>query len=390
MIIEQKALDNSFGLPIGISPEETVYFDIETTGFSADVTALYLIGCIYFEDGEWQLIQWFAEDNKSEKEALSAFSDFIKDKKYLICYNGTTFDLPYLTKKYEKHSLTFEAYKYEIIDFYRVFSSYRKFLGLSGLKQKEVEAYLGIIREDKFSGGELIEWYSKYLKLRFSDSSEKEEIYKTLILHNSDDLAGLARLTKLYNFIKELETLINSGDELEIDCIVDDTTGKIILSTKVDFDILRKDELRGDGYSCCFIAESTANRIDLTLDMYETELKLFYKDYKNYYYLPKEDMVVHKSLAAFVDKENKEKAIASNCYTRHKGHFIKLPKATTLPVFKSEYANKTVYTLVNEKLLESKESLSAIFRSFLRYLIKRGLKSRWKDINPLFYHKQNK
>ena len=370
MIIEQKALDNSFGLPIGISPEETVYFDIETTGFSADVTALYLIGCIYFEDGEWQLIQWFAEDNKSEKEALSAFSDFIKDKKYLICYNGTTFDLPYLTKKYEKHSLTFEAYKYEIIDFYRVFSSYRKFLGLSGLKQKEVEAYLGIIREDKFSGGELIEWYSKYLKLRFSDSSEKEEIYKTLILHNSDDLAGLARLTKLYNFIKELETLINSGDELEIDCVVDDTTGKIILSTKVDFDILRKDDLRGDGFSCCFIAESTANRIDLTLDMYETELKLFYKDYKNYYYLPKEDMVIHKSLAAFVDKENKVKASASNCYTRQRGSFIKLPESGFFPVFKADYSDKTIYTLVNEKLLESKENLSAIFRAVLRYLIK--------------------
>lgn len=368
MIIEQKAIDNCFKPPIGIATEETVYFDIETTGFSADVTALYLIGCIYFKEGEWQLIQWFAEDNKSEKEALSAFSDFIKDKKYLICYNGTTFDLPYLTKKYEKHSLTFEAYKYEIIDFYRVFSSYRMFLGLSGLKQKEVETYLGILREDKYSGGELVEWYARFLKLRFSDSAEKEEIYKTLILHNSDDLVGLARLTKLYNFIKELEGLINSGDELEIDCIVDDTAGKIIFSTNVDFDILRKDELRGDGFTCCFIAESTANRIDLTLDMYETELKLFYKDYKNYYYLPKEDMVVHKSLAAFVDKENKEKAIASNCYTKHKGRFIKLPKATTLPVFKSEYADKTMYTIVNEKLLESKESLSAIFRSFLRYL----------------------
>ena len=370
MIIEQKALDNCFKPPIGISSEETVYFDIETTGFSADVTALYLIGCIYFKEGEWQLIQWFAEDNKSEKEALSAFSDFIKDKKYLICYNGTTFDLPYLTKKYEKHSLNFQAYKYEIIDFYRVFSSYRKFLGLSGLKQKEVEAYLGILREDKYSDGELVEWYAKFLKLRFSDSSEKEEIYKTLILHNSDDLAGLARLTKLYNFIKELETLINSGDELEIDCKVDDTTGKIILSTKVDFDILRKDDLRGDGFSGCFIDENTANRIDLTLDMYETELKLFYKDYKNYYYLPKEDMVIHKSLAAFVDKENKVKASASNCYTKHKGHFIKLPKGTTLPMFKSEYADKTMYTIVNEKLLESKESLSAIFRSVLRYLIK--------------------
>lgn len=369
MIIEQKALDNSFGLPIGISPEETVYFDIETTGFSADVTALYLIGCIYFEEGEWQLIQWFAEDNKSEKEALSAFSDFIKDKKYLICYNGTTFDLPYLTKKYEKHSLTFEAYKYEIIDFYRVFSSYRKFLSLNGLKQKEVEAYLGIIREDKYSGGELVEWYAKFLKLRFSDSAEKEEIYKTLILHNSDDLVGLARLTKLYNFLKELEGLINSGDELEINCIVDDTAGKIILSTKVDFDILRKDELRGDGFTCCFIAESTANRIDLTLDMYETELKLFYKDYKNYYYLPKEDMVVHKSLAAFVDKENKVKASASNCYTRQRGSFIKLPESGFLPVFKADYSDITIYTLVNDKVLDSKESLSAIFRSVLKHII---------------------
>ena len=369
MIIEQKALDNSFGLPIGISPDETVYFDIETTGFSADVTALYLIGCIYFKEGEWQLIQWFAEDNKSEKEALSAFSDFIKDKKYLICYNGTTFDLPYLMKKYEKHSLTFEAYKYEIIDFYRVFSSYRKFLRLSGLKQKDVEAYLGILREDKYSGGELVEWYAKFLKLRFSDSSEKEEIYKTLILHNSDDLAGLARLTKLYNFIKELETLINSGDELEIDCVVDDTTGKIILSTKVDFDILRKDELRGDGFSCCFIDESTANKIDLTLDMYETELKLFYKDYKNYYYLPKEDMVIHKSLAAFVDKENKVKASASNCYTRQRGSFIKLPESGFLPVFKADYSDKTIYTLVNDKVLDSKESLSAIFRSMLKHIM---------------------
>ena len=56
MIIERKALDNCFKPPIGISSEETVYFDIETTGFSADVTALYLIGCIYFKEGEWQLI----------------------------------------------------------------------------------------------------------------------------------------------------------------------------------------------------------------------------------------------------------------------------------------------------------------------------------------------
>lgn len=369
MIIEQKALDNCFKPPIGISSEETVYFDIETTGFSADVTALYLIGCIYFKEGEWQLIQWFAEDNKSEKEALSAFSDFIKDKKYLICYNGTTFDLPYLRKKYEKHGLTFQSYKYVIIDFYRVFASYKGFLGLKGLKQKDIEKFLGIIREDKFSGGELIEWYSKYLRLRFSDSAEKDEIYNALILHNSDDLVGLAKLTKLYNFIKELEILINSNETLDINSVLNTDKRQIILSAEVSFELLRKGELGKDDFSCNFISEDELNRIDIALDIYETELKLFYKDYKNYYYLPKEDMVIHKSLAAFVDKENKVKASASNCYTRQRGSFIKLPESGFLPVFKADYSDKTIYTLVNDKVLDSKESLSAIFRSMLKHIM---------------------
>ena len=103
--------------------------------------------------------------------------------------------------------------------------------------------------------------------------------------------------------------------------------------------------------------------------MYETELKLFYKDYKNYYYLPKEDMVVHKSLASFVDKENKVKAAASNCYTRQRGSFIKLPESGFLPVFKADYSDKTIYTLVNDKVMDSKESLSAIFRSVLKHII---------------------
>ena len=36
-------------------------------------------------------------------------------------------------------------------------------------------------------------------------------------------------------------------------------------------------------------------------------LKYFYTDYKNYYYLPKEDMAIHKSVAAYVDRDHKKK-----------------------------------------------------------------------------------
>ena len=54
MLTETRILDNeTFAPPYNLPPEEAIYFDIETTGFSADVTALYLIGCIYYDDGKW-------------------------------------------------------------------------------------------------------------------------------------------------------------------------------------------------------------------------------------------------------------------------------------------------------------------------------------------------
>ena len=371
MLTETKILENkTFSVPYNLPLEQTVYFDIETTGFSADVTALYLIGCIYYEDYNWKIIQWFAEDKISEKEALIAFSDFLQDKKYLICYNGTTFDLPYLKKKYEKHNLEFNADKFEIIDFYRVFSSNKSFLGVKGLKQKEIEAYLGIFREDEFSGGELIEWYAKYLKLRFSKSPEKEEIYNTLLLHNSDDLIGMAKLTKLYNFLQAIGKLINSDEPLDIKYEIKDKINIIVFSTVVDFNFIKTTRFSKDDFYLEIICENARNKIILTLDIFETELKLFYKEYKNYYYLPTEDMVIHKSLASFVDKENKTKATAGNCYTKHKGKFVKIPEELDLPILRTDYSDKILYTILDDKLLNSNEKLNIIFKSVLRYIMK--------------------
>ena len=371
MLTEYKTLDNTeFLTPYKLPPKETVYFDIETTGFSSDVTALYLIGCIYHDECSWKLIQWFAEDKNSEKEAIIAFNNLIRDKKYLICYNGTTFDLPYLRKKAKQHGVEFNTEDYCIVDFYRVFSSFNKFLGLKGLRQKDVEAYLGIERNDKFSGGELIEWYSKYLKLRFVDTLEKKEIFDTLILHNCDDLVGMAKLTSLYNFLSSLENITVSDELYKGDFDISRLSDKLVISTDVAFDVLKNHQILKDGYSLNLICENKENKIVLTIEVLEAELKLFYKDYKNYFFLPKEDMVVHKSLAFFVDKENKEKAQASNCYSKHRGVFFKLPKETSLPVFKTDYKDKTVYTLLNDKVINSKENMTEVFKTVVKHLLK--------------------
>ena len=48
--------------------KDILFLDIETTGFSARSSNLYMIGCAYYENEEWQLIQWLAENYEEEND----------------------------------------------------------------------------------------------------------------------------------------------------------------------------------------------------------------------------------------------------------------------------------------------------------------------------------
>ena len=178
----------------------------------------------------------------------------------------------------------------------------------------------------------------------------------------------MAKLTKLYNFLQSISTIINSTEALDISLWKDEN--KIFISTCVDFNLIKPIGISKDDYCAEMVCDNGINKIILTLNIFDNELKLFYKDYKNYYYLPKEDIIVHKSLAAFVDKENKEKATASNCYTKHSGAFVKIPKDIGLPVFRVDYADKNLYALVSDGLFSSKKNLTDIFRTIIKHIIK--------------------
>ena len=60
-------------------PEKLLFFDIETTGFSAYDSSLYLIGTLHFSEGKVILDQFFADSFSSELPVLEAFFEFIRN-----------------------------------------------------------------------------------------------------------------------------------------------------------------------------------------------------------------------------------------------------------------------------------------------------------------------
>ena len=77
----------------------SVFFDIETTGFSPAHTSLYLIGCAYHIEQMLYIKQFFAETPEEEKEVLEQFLLLLDGFDTIITFNGIGFDIPYLKAK---------------------------------------------------------------------------------------------------------------------------------------------------------------------------------------------------------------------------------------------------------------------------------------------------
>lgn len=226
MITKQMPLELELQYPLPYELSKILFFDIETTGFSAETTYLYLIGCIYYEDNSFHLIQWFSEGIDEEVQIMTSFFEFLRNYELLIHYNGSGFDIPYLERKCFLKKLPYNFDSIEQIDLYKKIYPYRKLLNLPSYKQKSIENFLGINRKDTFSGGELIEVYASFvgkrryelLKRKHQNLSSKEKtnnlalsnspatldptsaeqglsqaetLLNQLLLHNEDDLKGL-------------------------------------------------------------------------------------------------------------------------------------------------------------------------------------------------------
>lgn len=348
MQIFQKIIDKapSYHFSNNYDKSDILYFDIETTGFSATTTVLYLIGCVYYTDGSWRSIQWFADDKNSELNMLESFFEFLSNYKVLVHYNGNGFDIPYILKKCKQYNLDYNFELIESVDIYKRILPYKKFLKLENLKQKTVEKFLDLKREDEYSGGELIQIYGTYLKSKYNNDPQRENLLHLLLLHNEEDIVGLLEVINILNysdiFTKTMKvTDAKLGEE------------ELILSIQLECNLPKRISFGNDNFY--FIAYGNCSTLKVKL--YKNELKFFYDNYKDYYYLPQEDTAIHKSVAFYVDKDFRARAKAATCYSKKTGSFVPQYQDILSPYFKIDYFDKITYVETTDDFMSNKDIL---------------------------------
>lgn len=315
--------------------EKLLFFDIETTGFAARSSTLYLIGALWYEDDQLCIRQWFNDDTISESTLLASFDEFSKNFTMLVHFNGLGFDLPYLKQKAELLHISLPCiFQLKQLDIFKEIRSYKTVFGLDSMKQTALEHYLGIERKDSNTGGELINIYQRYA------ARPNQEQENMLLLHNHDDLCGMPQISQIFDY-KAFFTQL-SPDDINIKKAETNSTKdkfKILFSLPEYAFLPKRITCFKNG---CYL-NACELRVNLQLPIFSGTLKHFFPDWQNYYYLPAEDMSIHKSVAAFVDRTNKIKASKNTCYVKKTDAFIPCCYDNLPELYQADIKEQTYY-----------------------------------------------
>lgn len=171
-------------------------------------------------------------------------------------------------------------------------------LNFSHMRQRDLENFLGFDRKYDVSGKECVTIYQRFLR---ENQPEQAEI---LLNHNRQDLLGLLKILSMLTY-----TLPSAGEFQIEDLSADRQNFKAVLRLphRLPKSFSWQDEL--------FRLQGDKEVLEFETPLSQGRLRKFYPNYCDYFYLPGEDMAVHKSLATYIDRSKKKKATARTCYT---------------------------------------------------------------------------
>lgn len=342
--------------------EHAIFFDIETTGFSPARTSLYLIGCATRTGNTLCLDQFFAETKSEESEVILAFFSLLKQYDTIISFNGIGFDIPYLKAKCSTYHIQDTFDNHTFIDLYKEASRIKRLLALPSLKQKSIEAFLGIDRIDAYSGGELIEVYKEYTK------NPTKEGLALLRQHNYEDVLDMPKLLPILSYHKLLDGYVHmdSLEANEFKAYDGSIQKELIFTLTPEAPVPKPVSLRFE--DCYLTADGATAR--LCIRLFEGNLRHFFDSPKDYYYLPDEDRAIHKSIATYVDRAHRVQANAKNCYAWKCAIFLPQYEKRITPAFCIEAKDKKSYFELSEDFITSVDMQLEYVRHILQKMSK--------------------
>lgn len=295
---------------LGLTIPGTICLDIETTGLMPSVCALFMIGCAVIDEETHELLitQWLADGLTWDDETavLKAFTDFLTERHkaydhlHLLTYNGDRFDLRFLKERFIQCKLSDPLSDPWIhpIDLMVRLKPIKKVYELKNMKLKTLAEFMKIQSNKTPEGKILINKYHEYIK-------EKDpETLDLLWQHNINDLLQTIGILPLYQTLAIL-----NGSFTVTEALITDQTLRLIAFS--DCMVPAPVDLSYDGHRLHIEDHNLCYQIDLC----ERGLHYYHTDIKNYVYLPKEDFVIPKTMAAFVPACDRCKADKEHCYT---------------------------------------------------------------------------
>ena len=303
--------------------DHSCLLDIETTGFSRDYNQIYMIGLARMIDDSLDVTLLFAENPDEEKTVLEEFKKYSNDITDFITFNGLSFDFPFIKERMNHFGYEYDFKAYNHLDIYKECKYLKSLLKLNNLKQKTIESFLGLDRDDKYNGGELIEHYKIYCQC------QDEECYNNLITHNLEDVKGMADILTILRY-SSIYKNIEKADANELSL---DKDNNILLTLSLNTSLPKRFSISGPYYYIVF----ENDKVNIELRPTTDTLRYYLNDYKNYVYIENENAIIPKQLLDSQNKKYATKATKENCFLSAEGTF--------LPAFnKKLFENEKLFT----------------------------------------------
>lgn len=218
--------------------------------------------------------EWIAERESDEYDILSELAQVLMRSSCIMTFNGDSFDLPHLRKKYQAYRAQDPTKGKKTLDLMRALMPYKFMFELQSYRLAD------------------------YLSL----------------FHGKYDIRNDAEGALLVSSLLELSNLFTLPDtSCEAGMLEQEGESKKIFRAKwktpdeMPIEIEIFDEV--------FHLTSCGSYVRLEITCDGSVLRRYYTDYENYDFLLAEGYAAHRSLTAYVAADRKEKAVRTNCFS---------------------------------------------------------------------------